>query len=656
MNINLEHICCNTHALPEDFFRQSIFGKSMINEHDTTAPRTPTELNINQFRRVGFPESFCTSLEHGLSLLLGANPPRRLVPNHNTANLHENREFITTTLAKWEAMNIISYVREQPYIVNPLSVVDNGKKKRLVLDARSSGLNDHIISPKFHLPNIEEIMQTLQHNDFMIKMDLANGFLQLPIRCIERTFLGFKNPVDGRFGVFNRLSFGLRSAPFIFATFTHAIKHALRQVLNLRTEVYIDDWFLANHSLETLTDMQSRFVDFLSSLGVAIQYEKTEGPSRCITYLGLSVDTNKDEIRLPEVKRMKYLMGLEELLQAEHPKMAQLAKAAGRLVHISFVHREGAANIQPLWDILYKERTQWTRAQLEREGLTIDSELHSCLQWWRNLLSIPDIRRTVWVAPNGDLFLWSMASAKDSVANAKTICTDASNEGWGASSGTCTRTGIWSNRQKRNSINWRELKAVTLAIISWEFIRNTPVLILSDSSTVIAAVRKRASKTHALQNLLKELSDLEKSRNIEVVALHIPGVLNDLPDRLSRGMPVTAATLLSFENDASRFAIKDPNLIGMIWNNDKRNAIAFNRLEAIKVAPQNSVIAVSTPDIPFLKKHLHHLSNHPFTTFILIPKILTSEYPIPSTEVVEQSCHLKCLNAINIEWILLKII
>lgn len=214
---------------------------------------------------------------------------------------------------KWENIGVFYYVNQQPHVVNPLSVVSNERKKRLVLDAKSSGLNDFIISP------IGKILQTLHSKDFMVKLDLANGFLQLLIQKHEQTYLRFRSPIDGRFGVLQRLSFGLRSAPFLFSTFTHALKQAAKQVLNINTEVYLDDWFLAKHSILKLTEEWKRFSNLLAHLAVGIQHEKTEGAARSITYLGLIVDTVEHKISLPGLKRIKYLQRVNELLEADTP-------------------------------------------------------------------------------------------------------------------------------------------------------------------------------------------------------------------------------------------------------------------------------------------------------------------------------------------------
>lgn len=628
----------------------------MINTY-STHERTPSGLNTQNFREAGFPEQFCTVLEHGLPLLLGANPPNRAIPNYASATSPANHEFMRTTLNKWETMGIIRYVEHQPHIVNPLSVVVNENKQRLVLDARSSGLNDNIISPKFILPDIGEIVQTLRSHDFMVKLDLANGFLQLPIQKNEQKFLGFRSPIDGRYGVLQRLPFGLRSAPFLFSSFTNALRQAMEQILQLKTHVYIDDWFIANHTLADVTTNLETFSGFLAFLGVEIKHEKTEGPARSITYLGIVLDTAVHEIRLAENKRVKYLQGIIDLMQSETPTMAMVAKTAGRLVHIAFVHREGAAYVQPFWEVLYKERKTWTRTLLEQEELTLDAELKECLIWWKDALLVPNIRRKIWVSPTGQLFLWTQQAIQSMSTQALTICTDASNDGWGATTGLLTVAGKWSNRQKRTSINWRELKAVNLSINSWEFIRETPILILSDSATVIAAIRKRSSHAAALCNLIKELSDIEAERNIEVIAVHIPGVLNDLPDRLSRNMNWQTATTLSFDRESAHPCIRNvEQLCGMAWKQTKFDACAFPRNKELMVKPQTLLVAVTTPDIPYLKQKWSQLENHNEKVFILLPCIPTSELPLLNTVTIKSSPVITCIDAPHTEWILLEVV
>lgn len=52
---------------------------------------------------------------------------------------------------------------------------------------------------------------------------------------------------------------------------------------------------------------------------------------------------------------------------------------------------------------------------------------------------------------------------------------------------------------------------------------DSPVLILTDNTTVVAALRTRNSQALPLQDLVEEINALEQTRIIEIVTLHIPG-------------------------------------------------------------------------------------------------------------------------------------
>lgn len=409
---NLHHICSKTESLPPDFFQFSTFGRSLTNQNHKSESKSLSDLKIENFRKVGFPLNFCIILENGLPLLLQEIPPRRTVRNHAPAREAENLTFVKETLEKWESTGVIRFIPNELHIMNPFNVVTNGTKKRLVLDARTSGLNDYILASKFRLPDVESIVNVLHKNDFLIKMDLASGFLQLPINQAEQTYLGFRSPVYRRWGVLQRLPFGLRSALFLFQSFTNALQQAADEILHIKTHVYIDDWLLWNHKENEVLSDFLRFTKFLEFLGVKIQHEKTEGPGQAITYLGIIIDTTSLRVVLLEAKRIKYLQGIQEILHEQTTSMSALAKTAGRLVHIATVHKAGAANIQPLWDVIYLDKKQWTRTQLEKEIYAIDDDLRDCLQWWEKALACTNIERKLWMTADGELFMWLMNTVK----------------------------------------------------------------------------------------------------------------------------------------------------------------------------------------------------------------------------------------------------
>ena len=47
------------------------------------------------------------------------------------------------------------------------------------------------------------------------------------------------------------------------------------------------------------------FINTCSRLGVPLALEKVEGPTTCLTFLGITLDTSSMEIRLPEEKLLR---------------------------------------------------------------------------------------------------------------------------------------------------------------------------------------------------------------------------------------------------------------------------------------------------------------------------------------------------------------
>lgn len=367
------------HRLPSDFFDESPFGKSLAYPNLKNDGAVSSNLKIDKFKELGFPAGALKTLERGLLLLLHKTPTKLYTKNHKFVSEAENNEFLREALGKWESAHIFKYVENKPDVLNQLKVVVKENRKKLVLDARTSGLNDSILAPKFALPNIESIVNMETNEAYMIKTDLVNGFLQLPVNKQEQRYLGFQHPINDRFAVLQRLSFGLASAPFLFQTFTQMLEAATYEIPQVKTRVYMDDWFLSDPDIGRLQTLFDSFCNLLECLGVKLQHSKTEGPTKRMVYLGIGIDTEELKLFFPEEKRLKYLRELSKLLTGKEVTMEQMAKMAGRLVHISAIHRAGMGHVQPLWEIIYRERKIYTRRQLTQEVLQVEENANECL-------------------------------------------------------------------------------------------------------------------------------------------------------------------------------------------------------------------------------------------------------------------------------------
>jgi hypothetical protein len=99
------------------------------------------------------------------------------------------------------------------------------------------------------------------------------------------------------------LPFGLRSAPKIFNAVADVLHWHLQRSGIHRIHHYLDDFIVlvpprSPQCQQNLTTLQRE----CSRLGVTIAAHKTEGPTTCLVFLGIEIDTIAGELRLPDEK------------------------------------------------------------------------------------------------------------------------------------------------------------------------------------------------------------------------------------------------------------------------------------------------------------------------------------------------------------------
>lgn len=335
----MDDICTNKRSLPVNLFRDNPFGMSPASPASKNEKPIETNLNIQRFRQLGFPEAYCHSLETGVPLLMHTIPQQCEIKNYSS--VYEHEIFARETLEKWKKLGVYTETETKPHIISPLGVTLRDGKQRLVLDATVSGLNESLLVPKFKLPTHNSIINTMKYGDYMAKADFKNGFLQLPIRHTERKYLGFKHPFTQKYCMFNRLPFGIGPGTFLFQTFSEGVRRCMLIIFQIIAEAYIDDWFF-RHKLDcAVKEFLDIFHALCNFLGITINTEKSEGPTQTLVFLGLLIDTVKCQLLLPEIKRIKYRMSIQHLLEHTHHKMELIAKAAGKLVHVALSIRPG---------------------------------------------------------------------------------------------------------------------------------------------------------------------------------------------------------------------------------------------------------------------------------------------------------------------------
>ena len=127
------------------------------------------------------------------------------------------------------------------------------------------------------------------------------AYRNVPIHPDDRWLLGMS--WEGRVYVDAALPFGLRSAPIIFSAVADALEFIIRRKGVEEIGHYLDDFIVLGPPGSSLCQSYlDKSLETCDEVGFPVADGKTEGPATVIPFLGIEVDTDKLELRLPEDK------------------------------------------------------------------------------------------------------------------------------------------------------------------------------------------------------------------------------------------------------------------------------------------------------------------------------------------------------------------
>jgi hypothetical protein len=257
-------------------------------------------------------------------------------------------------------------------------------------------------------------------------------------------------------------------------------------------------------------------MDIMESLGLSINREKSMLiPCQETIHLGYFVNSVSMKVFLPDKKALKLTSKCGDVLQATSLTVREVAQLIGLIVS-SFP--------AVFYGPLYYRNLERDKVLALSKNDSFDDDIHlsndACddILWW--LRNVTQEHGKSFDVCNIDL----------------TVRTDASMDGWGAVCGKRKVNGRWSVTEGRFHINYLELLAIFLAIKHFCISRSgVAVLIMTDNTTAMSYVNEMGGmRSKNLNSLSKQLWLWCKEREITLVAQHVPGVENVLPDFLSR--------------------------------------------------------------------------------------------------------------------------
>ena len=467
------------------------------------------------WQRLGANPRAVSILKEGYSLPFRLRPPLTRVPiiQSSYANPVKSR-FLKEALISLQGKLVVEpvLVRSSLAFYNRLFLVPKPENKwRPILDL--SRLNKFLKTGTFKMETPETIRTSLQKGEWVTSLDFSDAYFHIPIHPRSRKYMRFF--LNKRAYQFTALPFGLATAPLEFTKIVKEVK-LMAQNRGIRIHQYLDDWLLRAPSREIGLLHTQVLLSLCHELGWLVNIKKSElNPQQVFTFVGYRFDLLMGRV-LPTQERWASLRQKLLFLKAQDScTVRQFMSLIGLLTATEKQVWSGRLHLRPIqWHL----KRHWQVPEVLEKVIPLPPSLQPHLDWW---LDEGNVLRGQPLHP---------------LSHALQLFTDASNEGWGAHLGDSTARGVWSEVESQLHINFLELKAVFLALKSFEpLCLNQIVLVATDNTTVVAYINKQGGmKSGSLCALLWRLLSWCHPRGIVLRARHNPGRLNVIADKLSR--------------------------------------------------------------------------------------------------------------------------
>ena len=398
----------------------------------------------------------------------------------------------------------------------------NGKLRMIhhLSSPAGNSVNDGVPADQFslHYISIDDAIESIMSSPqpvYLAKLDIKSAFRQIPVRAEDHSLLGIF--WQGNYYYERVLPFGLRSSPAIFDSVASAIEWIIRNHFSIADLFHYLDDFLNVTTGNTVAQRQlAILLRAFIYLGVPLAPAKVEGPARSLTFLGIILDCERLEARLPMDKLNDLRSLLASTINSRKISQRQLESLLGKLSFAVRVITPGRTFMRRLWSLC-------SRFQQPHYSITLTQECVDDLLWWMRLLSEWN-GKSFFLHPN-----WTPSPDLQ-------LYTDASGtHGWGAYNNGKWIQGSWNSAQMLQSIEWKELFALVAACATWgDEWAKLRIRVHCDNSAVVDCIRSGTCKAPAVMKLLRELFFVCYEFNFHVSAVHIAGSKNVIADCLSR--------------------------------------------------------------------------------------------------------------------------
>ena len=289
--------------------------------------------SVEFFEKIGASKFIIDTLKHGYFPKLKSEVPPYEIENHGSFRKHY--DFAVQTLSSLLEKGRIEIVEKKPKLVNPLHVVVQRLKNRLILDC--SKLNEFIIVPKIKYDNHEVAFQYFKKGVYMFSYDLRDGYHHVLIHPKFRDYLGFKFVWKGKLTYFRYVvgCFGLADLPYIFTKIYRPLVAHWRS-LGIPAIKFLDDGgFFVKDEPTALIHSDHVRKDLIRSGSIYSEKKCIWKPTQVMTWLGFTWNSKEGTVAAAPHRIEKIKNTCQTLLSLDACPVRKLAGFVGMIVSLT---------------------------------------------------------------------------------------------------------------------------------------------------------------------------------------------------------------------------------------------------------------------------------------------------------------------------------
>ncbi|XP_041427190.1 uncharacterized protein LOC121396391 [Xenopus laevis] len=347
----------------------------------------------------------------------------------------------------------------------------------------------------------------------LAKSDIQSAFRLLPIHPNCFKLLGFH--FEGQYYFDKCLPMGYFELFASFLEWTVTVEAGSKLLLH-----YLDDFlFVGPANSKVCAAILEHFTWLCNKFGIPLAEEKTVSPCNVIQFLGIEIDSQKMEFRLPEEKLKKLRKLVLFGLQCKKIKLRQLQSLIG---HLNF-----ATKVIPVGRVFNRRLSALTAGVDNPEWhLRIPKSIKEDLAIWNDFLSTYN-GKSVW-----------QSDFKDN--EAINLFTDAAAScGYGAflrGQWSAQRwPEQWKGTELLKNLVFLEFFPIVVAIELWgEQLANKRIILNCDNQGVVHVINNLSTSSPPVWKLLRYSVLRTLKLNIWFKAKHLSGYTNKTADAISR--------------------------------------------------------------------------------------------------------------------------